>query len=143
MGGLFFEDNSLVSGILAIMGILGAFVLAVYSLTLPPPPAATEPAEPPLRIGGRVQRPEVIVREEPEYPRLALLGRVEGTVELSAVITKEGRVEKIEVVRGHPLLAAAAVDCVRRWRYKPGTLNETPIDVPTTIEVRFHLKRQR
>jgi hypothetical protein len=41
MGGLFLEDNSLVSGILAIMGILGAFVLAVYSLTLPPPPAAS------------------------------------------------------------------------------------------------------
>ncbi|MGE0277912.1 MAG: hypothetical protein AB7G68_19990 [Nitrospiraceae bacterium] len=43
MGGLFFEDNSLVSGILAIMGILGAFVLAVYSLTLPPPPATSAP----------------------------------------------------------------------------------------------------
>ena len=83
----------------------------------------------------------LIRRIEPEYPRLAKLMRLEGTVVLKAVISPSGRVEKLEVRAGHPLLAQAAIEAVSLWRYRPYILNREPIAVETEITVRFMLSR--
>ena len=56
----------------------------------------------------------------PAYPALAAKMRVEGTVKIEAVINDEGTVEDAKVISGHALLAPAAVEAVKKWRYEPG-----------------------
>ncbi len=96
-----------------------------------------------LRISEGISAGRLIDRVEPEYPRIAKAARVQGVVELSAWITKEGTIERLTVVSGHPLLAKAAVDAVKQWRYKPYLLNGVPIEVETTVNVIFSLSRSR
>jgi protein TonB len=58
---------------------------------------------------------------------------------LMAVIGKDGTVQNLQVVSGHPMLARAALDAVRQWRYRPYILNGSPIEVDTQISVNFRL----
>ena len=74
---------------------------------------------------------------KPVYPLQAMQAHVEGTVVLSAVIGKDGSVENVKVVSGHPMLTQAAVDAVKRWRYKPYYLNGEPVQAETEIKVKF------
>ena len=76
---------------------------------------------------------------QPEYPPLAKQARVEGTVVLRAVIDREGKIENLQVLSGHPMLVAAALKAVQQWRYRPYRLNEQPIEVETLITVHFTL----
>lgn len=107
----------------------------------PPPqaPPVTAPAKGPVRMGGQVAEANVIRRVEPLYPLLARTARVQGTVEFTAVISKEGRVEKLQLVRGHPLLVNAARETILQWRYRPTMLNGQPVEVVTSITVNFTL----
>jgi protein TonB len=76
---------------------------------------------------------------QPEYPLIAKNAHIQGVVELSAWISKEGTVERLTVVSGHPLLINAAVQAVRQWRYKPYRLSGEPFEVETEIFVTFSL----
>ena len=109
---------------------------------LPEPPHEEPPAREPLRIGGRLEQPKQISRTEPNYPLLARSARVQGVVEIEGMINEEGRIEQIKVVTGHPMLNDAAVECVRKWKYKPGRLNGQIIEMPIKILVRFQLRMQ-
>ena len=95
---------------------------------------------PPVRIGGRLVQAEPMFNDPPVYPEVARRARVEGPVVLNAVVTVQGALNEIEIVSGHPLLVQAALDAVRKWRYRPGTLNEQTIEMPITIRVNFVLK---
>lgn len=64
---------------------------------------------------------------------------MQGAVELRALISKTGTIENLVVVRGHPMLAAAAIEAVRRWRYRAYLLNHEPVEVETEITVNFLL----
>jgi protein TonB len=99
----------------------------------------TEPERPVVKIGGRVVPAEIIRKVSPVYPDAARRSRVEGTVELNAIVNKQGMLQEIAVVSGHPLLIKAALDCVHKWRYRPGTLNENVIEMPIVIRVQFVL----
>ena len=81
----------------------------------------------------------LIHRVQPEYPQLARQARIQGTVVLRAVISREGRIENLQVLSGHPLLVPAAMDAVRQWRYRPYFLNDLPVEVETQITVNFTL----
>jgi periplasmic protein TonB len=61
-------------------------------------------------------------------------------VELRAIIAKDGGVIDLEVVSGNPILARAAVDAVRQWRYRPTLLNKQPVEVQTFITLKFVLE---
>jgi protein TonB len=76
-------------------------------------------------------------RVEPVYPKMAIVTRVEGQVQLHAVVAKDGSIRTLEVIHGHPLLARAAVDAVKQWRYQPYKLNGEPVEVETFITVNF------
>lgn len=76
---------------------------------------------------------------KPVYPHIALETRTEGTVVLHALISREGTIESLQVVSGHPFLAHAAVEAVRQWRYRPYILNGEPVEVETQITVNFKL----
>lgn len=104
------------------------------------PPAPSTAAPTPVRPGGDVREPKKIFDVVPVYPALARAGRIEGIVILDAVINVRGEVERLRVLRSMPLLDAAAVDAVQRWRYTPTLLNGVPVPVLLTITVRFTLR---
>ena len=94
----------------------------------------------PIRIGGDVQASRLVHRVEPDYPELAKRARVSGLVILQVVVSEEGLVEDVKIIRGHPLLNEAAVRAVRQWRYSPYLLNGDPIPVTATVTVNFVLR---
>jgi periplasmic protein TonB len=106
----------------------------------PPPPARTsKPALLRLRVGGQVEGAKLIFQVKPDYPEIARMARIQGTVRLEAVISKEGTVASLKVVSGPPLLMKAAFGAVSQWRYQPTLLNGEPVEVATEIEVNFTL----
>ena len=114
-------------------GVLGG---VIGGSGAPPPPRPTQTR---IRQGGAVTAASLINRVQPVYPPLARQTRVSGTVRLHAIISKEGTVQQLEVMSGHPLLVQAALDAVRQWRYRPTLLNGEPVEVDTTIDVIFSL----
>jgi serine/threonine-protein kinase len=90
-----------------------------------------------VRIGGNVIAANLISQVMPVYPPLAKQARIQGVVVLEAEISKEGTIDNLKVVTGHPLLIQAAIDAVKQWRYKPTMLNNEPVPVVTTITVNF------
>ena len=83
----------------------------------------------------------LIERVQPQYPSLARQARIQGTVLLSAVISRDGKIENLQVLSGHPMLVQAAMDAVRQWRYRPYYLNNEPVEVETQVTVNFTLAR--
>ena len=81
----------------------------------------------------------VISKVLPLYPPLAKQARVQGQVILQAVIGKDGTIQNLHVISGHPMLVQSALDAVRQWRYRPYFLNGEPVEVDTQITVNFSL----
>jgi protein TonB len=75
----------------------------------------------------------------PVYPPLARTARIQGQVVLQAVISKQGAIENLKLLAGHPMLVPAAIEAVRQWRYRPYLLNNDPVEVETQITVNFSL----
>jgi len=100
----------------------------------PPPPAPTRP----LQVSHWAEG-NLIYRVQPNYPPLARQARIQGTVELRAIISKLGTIENLTVVSGHAMLVPAAVEAVKHWRYRPYLLDGNPIEVETEITVNFIL----
>jgi protein TonB len=128
-------------------GVPGGILDALPRPAPPPPPqpAVKEPPAPKpiprLPIGGNVQQAKLSHYVEPVYPPLARNARIEGLVKFTAVISREGVIQQLQMIEGHPLLVQAAADAVRQWRYRPTLLNGDPAEVVTVIEVRFKLSR--
>ncbi|HEY9126249.1 MAG TPA: energy transducer TonB [Acidobacteriaceae bacterium] len=91
------------------------------------------------RVSSGVVEGLLLAHVTPAYPQIAQAAHVEGDVVLGAVISTEGRVERLHVVSGPPLLREAAIGAVKDWRYKPYLLNGKAVEVETTITVRFSL----
>jgi len=92
-----------------------------------------------VRVSSGVAQGLLIRQVKPEYPPLAKQARVQGTVVLQAVIGKDGTVQDLHVVSGHPLLTGAAIAAARHWLYRPYSLNGEPVEVDTQINVIFTL----
>ncbi len=92
-----------------------------------------------LKISQGLSQGLLIKRVQPRYPQNALAMRVQGAVELQATINKEGNISNLKVVKGDAVLARAATEAVRQWRYKPYYLNGEPVDIETQITVNFKL----
>jgi protein TonB len=127
-------------------GVLGGIIGSVPSAAPPPPPppppaVKKDPTPSRIKVGGNVQQAMLIAQPHPLYPPLAKQARIQGIVELNAVIGKDGTVQNLSVVKGHPLLVQAALDAVKQWRYKPTLLNGEPVEVQTTIDVNFTLSQ--
>jgi len=108
----------------------------------PETPASTAKAEVQatrIRRGGEVQHANLVHQVKPTYPQLARTARVQGSVVLEAIIDREGRVEDLRVLSGHPLLVRAAWEAVQQWRYRPTLLNGEPVEVLTQVTVNFSL----
>lgn len=92
-----------------------------------------------LRVGGNFIAGKLLNRVQPVYPALARQTRIQGVVRLHTILQKDGTVQQLEVITGHPLLVLAAMDAVRQWRYEPTLLNGEPVEVDTTVDVVFAL----
>jgi protein TonB len=76
------------------------------------------------------------------YPDAAKQQGIQGTVLLKAVIGADGTVRELRVINGHPLLAPAAIEAVKRWKYRPYYVKGKPVEVETTVTVSFRLEKQ-
>jgi periplasmic protein TonB len=104
------------------------------------PPAVQELVAPKrMRISQGVSEGMLLAKFKPEYPTIARIARIEGVVVLEAVISKDGLIENLRVVSGHPALIPSAMDAVKQWRYRPYLLNGIPVDVETKITVTFSM----
>ena len=84
----------------------------------------------------------LIHRVEPVYPPIAKQTHTEGTVQLHAIIARDGSIASLEALSGHPLLIRAAREAVSQWRYRPTLLGGEPVEVETYITVIFRLGDQ-
>lgn len=117
-------------------GILGS-----QSSTLPPS-SMPEPAPVKrIRVASRVAEANLIHDVPPQYPPEAGRERIEGTVVVVAVIGTDGTVKDVRVESGPALLAQAAIDAVKQWRYKPYLLNGTPVEIDSRITINFTMAR--
>jgi protein TonB len=92
-----------------------------------------------IRISQGVTNGLLIRKVELSYPTLAKAARIQGDVVLKAIIDKEGNIQDLQLVTGHPMLVQAAIDAVRQWHYRPYLLNGQAVEVETTIRVIFTL----
>jgi len=104
----------------------------------PSMPVVPAPPPPPTRV-SHMSEGDLIHKVVPTYPPLARSARIQGQVVLQAIISKQGIIENLRVVYGHPMLAPAAIEAVRQWRYRPYILNNEPVEVETQITVNFSL----
>ena len=117
----------------AMGGVLGSVIGNVPTAV----PKAATPQR--VRVSQGVSQGLLIHKVQPQYPPLARQARVQGTVVLQALIGKDGTIQNLHVVSGHPMLTASALEAVKQWRYKPYYLNGEPVEVETTINVNFTL----
>lgn|SRR5512146_599816 len=118
-------------------GQMGGVIGGIISATPVAVPKAATPTR--VRVSAGVTEGLLIHKVQPTYPPLARSARIQGQVVLQAVIGKDGTIQGLHAVSGHPMLTPAAIDAVKQWRYKPYFLNGEPVEVDTQITVNFTL----
>ncbi|MGB8469681.1 MAG: energy transducer TonB, partial [Candidatus Sulfotelmatobacter sp.] len=118
-------------------GQMGGVIGGIISSTPVAVPKVATPQR--IRVSQGVSQGLLVRRVQPTYPPLARQARIQGTVVLRAVIAKDGSIENLTLVSGHPMLAPAAIEAVKQWRYKPYLLNGEPVEVDTEVLVNFTL----
>lgn len=94
----------------------------------------------PVRVGGNVKAPVIVTRVEPVYTEVARRARIQGIVIIEAVIDRQGNVTEARVLKPLPMgLDQAALDAIRRWKFRPGTLNGQPVPVYYNLTINFRL----
>jgi len=118
-------------------GQMGGVIGGIISSTPVAVPKVATPTR--VRVSQGVSQGLLIHQVRPNYPPLARQARIQGSVVLQAVISKQGTIENLHLVQGHPMLAPAAIEAVKQWKYKPYFLNGEPVEVETQITVNFTL----
>jgi periplasmic protein TonB len=118
-------------------GQMGGVIGGIISSTPVAVPKVAAPQK--IRVSQGVAQGLLIHQVKPNYPPLARQARIQGAVVLQAVISKDGTIQGLHVVSGHPMLTPAAIDAVKQWRYKPYFLNGEPVEVETVVTVNFTL----
>lgn len=121
-------------------GAIGGIINATPSLAAVPKLSKSAPTVQRVRVSQGVTKGMVVYRIEPAYPPLAREARIQDVVVLTAIIDKDGNIQNLRLVSGHPMLAPAAIDAVKHWRYKPYVLNGQPVEVETTVTVNFRME---
>jgi periplasmic protein TonB len=115
-------------------GLPGGIVGGVVGSVAPPPAPVA-----PVRVGGEIREPKKIRHVSPIYPDLAVAAHVKGTVILECLVSPQGRVTDVRLMRGIPLLNESAMDAVKQWMYTPTLKDGIPVPVILTVTVRFDL----
>jgi protein TonB len=118
-------------------GSMGGVIGSVLSSTPVAVPKIATPQR--VRVSSGVSTGLLIRKVPPTYPPLARQARIQGVVVLQAQISKEGNIQNLQLISGHPMLAPAAIEAVKQWKYKPYLLNGEPVEVDTQVQVNFTL----
>ena len=118
-------------------GQMGGVIGGIISSTPVAVPKIATPQR--VRVSQGVTQGLLIRKVQPTYPPLARQARIQGTVILQAQISKTGDIENLTLVSGHPMLAPAAIEAVKQWKYRPYILNGEPVEVDTQVTVNFAL----
>jgi protein TonB len=118
-------------------GSAGGVIGGIISSTQVAVPKIATPQK--IRVSQGVSTGLRIKYVQPTYPQLAKQARIQGHVLLQAEISKEGVIQNLQLLSGHPMLAPAAIEAVKQWRYKPYLLNGEPVAVETQVDVNFSL----
>jgi protein TonB len=118
-------------------GQMGGVIGGIISSTPLSVPKVATPTR--VRVSQGVIQGSKTRNVNPTYPPLARQARIQGAVVLQAVISKDGAIENLRLISGHPMLAPAAIEAVKQWRYKPYLLNGEAVEVETQITVNFSL----
>ena len=118
-------------------GVPGGLENAFHSQ--PAPKVVHPESKAPARLPSAIAAGLLLHKVIPSYPALAKAAHISGTVALTAIIAKDGRIANLRVVSGLAMLQQAALDAVSQWRYRPYLMNGEPVDVETTIDVVFTL----
>jgi protein TonB len=118
-------------------GQMGGVIGGIISSTPVAVPKVAAPQR--VRVSSGVVTGLKIRDSKPVYPPLARQARIQGTVVLQALISKTGDIENLQLISGHPMLAPAAIEAVKQWKYKPYLLNGEPVEVETQVQVNFTL----
>jgi TonB family protein len=92
-----------------------------------------------IQVDGDVQQTRLLLQPHLDYPPLAKAARVQGIVKFHAILSKDGHVQQLNLINGHPLLVQAALDAVKQWVYRPTLIEGVPAEVETQIDVKFVL----
>jgi len=129
-------------------GVVGSFASGALRDMLgstPSVPVVTKAPEPApakrMRVAARVAEANLVHDVAPIYPPEAGRERIEGSVVLLAVIGKDGTVQDVRVESGLPVLAQAAINAVKQWRYKPYLIDGEPVEIDSRITINFTLSR--
>ena len=118
-------------------GSMGGAIGSVLSSTPVAVPKIATPQR--IRVSSGVSTGMLVRRVQPTYPPLARQARIQGVVVLQAQISKDGSIQNLQLISGHPMLAPAAIEAVKQWKYKPYLLNGEPVEVETQVQVNFTL----
>src|ERR1700747_3695654 len=118
-------------------GQMGGVIGGIISSTPVAVPKVATPQR--VRVSLGVSQGLLVKRVQPNYPPLARQARIQGQVLLQAEISKDGTIENLRLISGHPMLAPAALEAVKQWRYRPYMLNGEPVAVETQVQVNFTL----
>ena len=118
-------------------GSAGGVIGGIISQTHADIPKVATPQR--VRVSSGVSTGLLIKKVTPNYPPLAKQARIQGTVILQAEISKDGTIQNLQLISGHPMLAPAAIEAVKQWRYRPYLLNGEPVAVETQVQVNFSL----
>ena len=106
----------------------------------PPATASEQMTGGPLPVTGDVKAPIVVHRVQPIYPRVALMGRMNGTVVVQCIIDRNGLVRDTRVVRStFAAFEQPAVDAVRQWVFTAGSLHGQAVDTIFELTVSFRV----
>ena len=95
----------------------------------------------PQRVGGNVKAPVAITRVDPVYTEVARKARIQGVAIIEAVIDRDGNVTEARILKGLPMgLDNAALNAIRQWKFKPGTINGQPVPVYYNLTINFTLQ---
>jgi protein TonB len=126
-------------------GVTGGIVGGILSSGPPPPPPPPPPApvaSAPVRIGGQITAPALLHRVEPKYPDVAAIAQLSGMVILEAVVSTDGHVESVKILRSrHLLLDKACQEALLQWRYSPLVLNGIPTSFVLTVTFNFSVQK--
>jgi TonB family protein len=114
-------------------------VLCLPAVALPDGPLAAEAVHP-VPISAKKAAQLVVHQPAPEYPPLALVNYIQGRVRLGIEVAADGKVARAHVVDGFPLLAASALETIRRWTYRPLITAAGPSAFLTTVVVNYSLR---
>ena len=118
-------------------GQMGGVIGGIINSTPVAVPRVATPQR--VRVSQGVTQGLLLRKIQPSYPPLARQARIQGSVLLQAEISKDGSIENLRLISGHPMLAPAAIEAVKQWKYKPYILNGEPVAVETQITVNFTL----